>query len=155
MTERRKNKQGIRRERNLLEKVQEASPIGIAIFDTEGELQRANQRFMELLGRGDAESLNYSLGEQPPLDTDGNVIPYPERPAPRALSTGDAVTDQRIRIDGPDGRARWLSVNAKPFDGETEGVVVTTTEVTQFKEQAQRLERQRDDLQSELEGIFE
>ncbi|MEA5388112.1 PAS domain-containing protein [Haloarculaceae archaeon H-GB11] len=153
-TEHRKNRQELRRERNLLEQVQEASPTGIAIFDTEGELRRANQRFTDLLGRGDATASDFSLGDQRPLDADGNPIPYSEQPAPRALSTGEPVIDERIRIDGPDGRTRWLSVNAKPFDGETDGVVVTTTDVTQLKTQAQRLEHQRDDLQSELEEMF-
>jgi len=154
MTEQRAAEHEIQRERNLLEQVQEASPIGIAVFDTEGELRRANQRFAELLGRGGSESLEYSLGEQPPHDAEGEVIPYPERPAPRALATGEPVTDQRMRVDGPDGRTRWLSVNAKPFDGETDGVVVTTTDVTRLEAQAQRLRRQRDQLHDEIDEVF-
>mgnify|MGYP000247663127 CR=1 FL=1 len=155
MTERREHEQKIRQERNLLEQVQEASPIGIGIFDAEGELYRANRRFTELLGWNDVDPLDYSLGQQPLLDAGGDVIPYPERPAPRALSTGESVIDKRVRIDGPDGRTRWLSVNAKPFDGETDGVVVTMADVTQLKEQAQRLERQRDDLENELAEVFD
>jgi PAS domain S-box-containing protein len=155
MTEQRENRQELRRERNLLEQIQEVSPTGIAIFDTDGDVQRANQRFMDLLGRSGADSSEYSLGEQQPLDADGNVVPYPERPAPRALSTGEPVTDQRLRVDGPDGRTRWLSVNARPFEGVVDGVVVTTTDVTQLKTQAQRLERQRDDLQTELDDVFD
>jgi len=154
LTERRETKRQIKRERNLLEQVQETSPVGIGIFDTAGDMRRANQRFMELLGRSDDESVEYTLGEQPLLDADGNELPYSERPAPLALSTGEPITDQRIRIDGQDGRTRWLSVNAKPFEGETDGVIITMTDITQLKEQAQRLERQRDDLRNELEAMF-
>jgi PAS domain S-box-containing protein len=155
MTDQRETERALRSERNLLEQVQEASPIGIGVFDTDGELLRANHRFMELLGRGDVDSPDYQLGEQPILDAEGNEIPYPDRPAPRALSTGEPLTDQRIRLDGPDGRTRWLSANAKPFAGETNGVVVTMADITLLTEQTRRLERQRDELKDELEGIFE
>ncbi|AGN01946.1 putative PAS/PAC sensor protein [Salinarchaeum sp. Harcht-Bsk1] len=155
MTERLEHERKLQHERDLLDQVQEASPIGIGIFDTDGELYRGNRRFTELLGWNDADPSGYSLGEQPLLDADGDVIPYPERPAARALSTGDTVTDQRIRVDGPDGRTRWLSVNAKPVGGEVDGVVVTMTDVTRLEGQARRLERQRDDLQHELEDVFE
>jgi PAS domain S-box-containing protein len=155
MTEQRDYEQELRDERNLLEGIQEASPIGIGVFDTNGELLRTNKRFLELLGRGDADSQDYQLGQQPILDADGQEVPYPERPAPKALSTGKPCMDQRIRLDCPDGRTRWLSANAKPFSGATSGVVVTMADVTRLKEQAQQLERQRDELKNELEGIFE
>jgi PAS domain S-box-containing protein len=155
MTERRKSKREIERERNFLEQVQEASPVGIGIFDTDGEVLRANQRFMELLGRENEDPSAYSLGDQPVLDADGNEIPYPERPAPKALSTGEPVIGQQIRIDGPDGPRRWLSVNANAFDGDPSGVVATTTDITPLKEQAHRLEQQRSGLQSELDEMFE
>jgi len=49
-------------------------------------------------------------------------------------------------------------VNAAPvFDasGAIEGVITTGEDITRLKSQAQRLERQRDDLESELEAVFE
>jgi PAS domain S-box-containing protein len=155
MTDQREREQALQRERNLLERIQETIPIGVSVFNSDGELLRANQRFMELLGRGDTDSLDYQLGEQPILDAEGNVVPYPERPAPKALSTGELLMDQRIRLDCPDGRTLWLSANAKPFEGETGGVIVTLNDITHLKEQARQLERQRDDLRSELDGVFE
>ena len=154
-TERREREQAMRLERDRLESVMEASPIGIGIFDSEGEPLRVNERFTELLGLADRERREYVLGEQPLLDEDGEVLPEGERPAERVLATGEPVVDKRVRVDGADGRTRWLSVNAEPFDGTTDGVVLTGTDVTRLEEQARRLERQRDDLESELDEVFE
>ncbi|WP_254279839.1 PAS domain S-box protein [Haloarcula marina] len=154
MTTRRENERARQREHALLERVQEVSPIGIGIFDEDGALQRSNERFGDLLGR-DEESLEYQLGDQRVLDADGDVVPPSERPAQKALSTGESVFDQRLYVECSDGRDRWISVNAKPLGGERGGVVATMTDVTRLKEQSDRLERQRDDLESELESVLD
>ncbi|MDS0474048.1 PAS domain S-box protein [Natrinema sp. 1APR25-10V2] len=154
MTDRREREREIRREHDLLERILEISPTGIGVFDTDGEPRHVNRHFIEYLGLGGDGTERYALGDQPLLDEDGEVIPYPDRPAPRALATGETVTDQRVRVDSPDGETRWLSVNATPLPDET-GVVITMADITQLEKQAQRLERQRDDLESELEDVFE
>jgi len=155
MTERREREQAIRRERDHLERVLETSSTGIGIFDDDGDMLRVNHRFAELLGRGEADPADYELGDQPLLDEDGSVIPYPERPAPRALESGEPVIDQRIQVEGSDGRTRWLSVNATPFDGDPGGVVATMADITALVEQARRLERRRGELEAELGEVFE
>ncbi|QLG48448.1 PAS domain S-box protein [Natrinema halophilum] len=153
MTDRREREQGIRREHDLLERVMEASSTGIGIFDADGSPRRMNRKFMEFLGV-DGETTEYSLGDRPVLDEDGTVIPYAKRPAARALATNEPVTGQRVRIDESDEQARWLSVNAEPLVDDT-GIVVTMADVTRLEEQSRRLERQRDDLDSELEAVFD
>ena len=155
MTDRRERERDLRRERNLFEQVLETSPTAIGVFEADGTARRVNRQFTELLGRGSDGGSEYSLGEQPLLDENGDVIPYDERPAPRALSTGETVTDQRIRVEGPDRVPRWLSVNATPLDGQIEGVVITMSDVTRLTEQAERLTRQRDDIRNELDKMFE
>jgi PAS domain S-box-containing protein len=153
MTERREYELAVREERDLLERVLETSPTAIGIFDHRGEPRRVNPRFGELLGYDDASE--YELGEQPLLDESGTVVPYPERPAPRALATGEPVRDRRVRVDGADGRTRWLSVNAEPLEDGEDGVVVTMADVTRLEEQARRLERRRDELENELRDVFD
>ncbi|WP_435347311.1 PAS domain S-box protein [Haloarchaeobius sp. HRN-SO-5] len=155
MTDRREREQDIRRERDLLAGVLEGSPTGVGIFDGDGEALRVNQRFVDLLGLDLTDPEEYVLGDHPLHDEDGDEIPYEDRPAARALSAGEHVTNQWVRVDGHDDRTRWLSVNAEPLTGDTDGVVVTVGDVTQLKEQARRLERQRDDLRGELEEVFE
>jgi PAS domain S-box-containing protein len=161
MSDRREREQAIRHERDLFENVLETTPTGIGIFDTQGEALRVNGRFSELLGLNEDPAV-YELGDQSLLDEDGTVIPYPERPAPRALETDDPVLEQRVQVQRNDGRTRWLSINASPFHGDPDGVVVTLTDVTTLTQQAQRLEgqrdelrRRRDELERELEDVFE
>jgi PAS domain S-box-containing protein len=144
----------LRRERSLLETVQAVSPVGIGVFDAAGDPLRVNQRFAELLGRDDDPSA-YRLGQQVLLDGDGDVIPYPRRPAARALGTGESVVDRRVRVESDEGATRWLSANAAPLAGEVDGVVVTLADVTALERRTRRLERQRDDLRDELGAVFE
>ena len=153
ITDRKRSEHDRRMERTLLERVLETSPTGIAIFDADGQIRHANQRFAEYLGVSGTDLTTYALGDVPLFDEDGQALPYAERPAARVLATGESVTDQHIQVDSRDGQTRWLSVNAEPLDDD--GVIVTTTDITHLKEQAQRLERQHDDLEAELEAVFE
>lgn len=152
-TDRREREQQVRREHDLVERVMELSPTGIGIFDEDGEPRRLNRRFTEYLGMDGDDSAEHTLGDQPLLDEDGDVIPPPDRPAQRALATGDSVVDQRVRVDDADGETRWLSMTAEPLDGDS--VIVTVTDVTPLEEQARRLERTRDDLETEFEEVFD
>ncbi len=153
VTDRKRSEHARHAERTLLERVLEASPTGIAIFDTDGEIRRANQQFSKWLRLTGTDPETYVLGGLPLLDEDGDVIPYSERPAARALATGESVVNQHGQIEGRDGQTRWLSINAEPLDDD--GVVVTIDDITQLKEQARRLERQHDDLKAELAAVFE
>jgi len=145
----------LREESAHLARVLEASPIGIAIFDADGTLVQANDRFSTLLGRDPDAQGTYSLGDATPVGPDGTPIPFEDRPVRSALVTGDAVDDHRLRIENADGSSRWLSVNAYPFAASGGGAVATLVDVTDLVEGARRVERERDDLESELEETFE
>ncbi|MFD1564724.1 PAS domain S-box protein [Haloarchaeobius amylolyticus] len=153
VTDRKRSERARQAERTLLERVLAVSPTGIGIFDADGEARRVNQQFIEYLGLAEPDPDAYALGDQPLRDEDGNVIPSPERPAARALATGESVVDQHCLVEGHDGETRWLSINAEPLDDS--GVVVTVTDITRLKAQTRRLERQREDLERELDTVFE
>jgi len=106
----------------------------------------------------DDQADSYSPSQRTVYDADGNLVALEEHPAARALASGEPVFDWEAKVELPDGGNRWLSVNAAPvFDasGAIEGVITTGEDITRLKSQAQRLERQRDDLESELEAVFE
>ena len=158
MTDRREREEAVRRERDLLEKVLETSPIGMGVFRPDGSVDRMNERMTEFLGLSDDGADSYTLGDQELLDDSGDTLAAAERPAGRVVETGEPVTDQEVRIDDEDQGTRWFSVNAAPLVEETaesDRVVATMTDVTQQKVQLQRLERQRDDLEVELEAVFD
>jgi PAS domain S-box-containing protein len=154
LTDQREQRRALRRERNLLDRVLETSPVGVGVFDADGTALRVNREFTEFLEPDEDTPLGYELGDRPLLDEDGDEIPYEERPAPRALATDEPVRGQRIRVEREEGGPRWLSVNAAPFHDGTDGVVVTMADVTQLVEQSRRLERQRDELEAELDDVF-
>jgi PAS domain S-box-containing protein len=157
LTDRRERERAIRRERDLLEQVLETSPIGIGVFHPDGSVDRMNVQTTELLGLTETEAENYTLEDRELFDPSGEPLSFEETPLGRVIEAGEPVADREIRIEEPGGETRWVSINAAPLtaeDGELERVVTTATDVTELKEQASRLERQRDELEAELEGVF-
>jgi len=155
---RRQVEQQMSRERDLIDRILEASPIGIQVLDGSGEITRMNERAKEILGIPEEQVDSYSPSERRIYDESGNDVSPADHPFARALDTGEPVFDWQARVEIPEEGHRWLSVNAAPVldaSGSVERVVTTGEDITQLKEQAERLERQRDELQSELEEMFE
>ena len=154
---RRRAEERLRSQRELLSQVFETAPIGLSVFDADGEMLRANERMTDILGLSQESDQRYTAGDRAVLDAEGNPLPFERKPVGRALETGDPVSDQEVQFPEPDGRTRWLSINATPLtdDDETVSRVVTAvTDITRLKDQAAQLERQRDDLDSELQEVF-
>jgi PAS domain S-box-containing protein len=159
LTGRRERAREIDRERNLLNRILETSPIGIAILNPDRRIVRANGRAEHLLGltRSEIEGRTYDEPEWNIWNEDGDPVDATDHPVTHVLETGEPVLGFTHGITLSDGTERWLSSNAAPvFDdaGEIERVVVALEDITQLKEQARRLERQRDDLKAELDDVF-
>ncbi|WP_458188457.1 PAS domain S-box protein [Haladaptatus sp. NG-WS-4] len=158
MTDRRDYERELRFERNHVERILETSPTGIVVFSEDGEVTRTNARAMEIIGVPDGDVSDYSTDDWDVSDSSGDPVPFEEWPAVRALETGEPVTNREVRTVGVDGVERWISVNATPLESgveKCEEVVVALTDITQLKEQARRLEHQRDDLRHELDEVFD
>ncbi|MFC6825977.1 PAS domain S-box protein [Halopelagius fulvigenes] len=158
MTERRRRERQLREERDLRDRVFETSPIGIAVFEPDGRLAKANERMAELLDLSPDAFDRYEMGDRTFFDGDGDPLPYERRPGVRAIETGEPVTDQHVQIETRGGERRWLSINATPLggdDGELNYVVATVTDITRLEEQTRRLSRRRDELESELADVFD
>ena len=142
-----------------LEEVLQTSPVGIAILDGEGTIERANDRAEDLLGltASDIEGRAYDEPEWNIYhETDVPVVPD-EHPVTGVVETGTPVLGFTHGITLPDGTDRWLSSNSAPvFDdaGAVERIVVALEDVTRLKEQADRLERRQEELESELTDVF-
>jgi PAS domain S-box-containing protein len=155
---RRQSEAAHRRETELTDRILETSPVGIAVFDADRDLERANERLAELFGPTLDSAEEYTVGDMPFFDADGEPLAFDERPASRVSDTGDPVTDQEVQIRPASGERRWLSINATPITdetGEIVRIVATVTDITRLKEQARRLEQRRADLETELEEVFD
>ncbi|MFB6166112.1 MAG: PAS domain S-box protein [Haloarculaceae archaeon] len=154
MTQRREYERTLRRERDLLEGVLDATPVGIAVVDADGQIVRTNTFSRERFGIG--EGGVDSIAEAPLYDEDGTELPAEDRPSTRVFETGEPIYDRRLAIETPTGDRRSLSVNAVPLGegDEIDRVVVSYEDVTQLEAQARRLERERESLESELDDVF-
>ncbi|WP_227356687.1 PAS domain S-box protein [Haladaptatus salinisoli] len=159
MSERRGYERELRVERNRFERILETSPIGIVVFSADGGVVRTNARAEAMLAAPSDDISEFDVDDWEAYDASGERLPFEEWPSVRSLETGTAVFDREVRLVEPDGTSRWVSVNAAPIEraGERGGgqVVTTLTDITQLKEQARRLERQRDDLEHELDEVFD
>jgi len=147
----------VERERDLVDRLLDTSPVGIVVLDEEGEFSRANDRARRTLEIPE-EADSYATMDRTVYDADGNPIGSDEHPARRALETGEPVLDRQVRVELEGGGHRWLSVNAAPVldaDGEVERVISTSEDITRIKEQTRRLERQQEQLKAELSDVFD
>jgi len=158
MTARHEYEEQLRAERDFSRRVLETAPATVFVVDDEGTVTRSNDQLWSEIGL-EAGSEGPAVDDLAIYDEAGDPVPSEERPYRRVFETGERIADWRCQVELPSGERRWLSLNVAPIresaDDEVESAVVAAQDVTQLKEQARLLERQRDDLESELEAVFE
>ncbi|MGA9402579.1 PAS domain-containing protein, partial [Haladaptatus sp.] len=125
-----------RRERELLERVFETSPVGIVILGTDGEIQRANERSVEMLGLSEEAIMNrnYNSHEWEVTDENGTPLSEDDHPMRSVFEDETTVRDATIRYRRPDGEWRQFSVNGAPVyseEGDVERMVSIIEDTTE------------------------
>ncbi len=142
-------------ERNRLEAVMEALPVGIAIIDAHGGNVHANRAFEEVWG-----------GPRPPTRSVDDYAAYkawwmetgqPVRPeewaSAIALREGRAVVGQRAEIERFDGRRAFVLNSAAPVvdsDGRVTGSAVAIVDITAARETEERLRELNETLEARV-----
>ena len=131
-------------DRDLIERILEASPVSIVVVEPSGEISFANERAEETLGleRDTITSRTYSQLEWNIYYDDGTPVPVKEHPVTRVLDTGESDYGFEHWIELPDGTERWFSSNSAPVlneEGEVEYVVVGFEDATPLKEREDKL----------------
>ena len=130
-----------RRARVDLETLVNTSPVGVAVFDAQtGALVSVNletRRIVDGLrdGDGPAEDL---LEVVTCVRSDGREVSLRELPMAQALSSGETVRAEEIRLRVPDGRSVSALLNATPIhseDGRLASFVVTLQDLTPLEDQ--------------------
>jgi PAS domain S-box-containing protein len=132
------------RDRNLIERILEASPVSIVVVEPSGKVSFANERAEETLGleREEITSRTYRQPDWNIYYDDGTPVPVEEHPVTRVLETGEPDYGFEHWIELPDGTERWLSSNSAPVlneDGEVEYIVVGFEDATPLKEREDKL----------------
>src|SRR5262249_41927596 len=122
------------RERDVMSRIMETVPVGMAVFDGEGRISFANAEARALV---------------PLLDLEGRPLPREKLPFVAALATGRPVYDMKVAVDAPD--RRLFSVNAAtipaPLGSPAAPFVVATFQ--ELTEQV-RLDTQRKIMEERL-----
>ena len=150
------------RESNILERLLEIVPMGVAIHDVEGEMIEANDRGRELLGIAKEEPISDRVDAYEAFNPDGSPVKEENLPPVKAFITGAPVYDETLVVRDADGDPMWVSMSSAPMYDETgENVVRVVSigqEITELKQHERDLERTNAQLkrtQNRFEALTE
>jgi PAS domain S-box-containing protein len=128
--------QNLRRERDLISRIMETSPVGIVVADQSGKITFANHCAENVLGltKDAIDARTASVLDWQLPDAEGGPREEKSLPLKQILESGQPVQDVCHAIDFPNHRRVLLSVNATPiFDaaGKIDGMIVTVEDITE------------------------
>ena len=134
-TARREAEEARRREHDLWERLALASPAGILVVDSEGQITFANPRVEEVFGVDREEILGraYNAPEWRLSHPEGESLADEEHPFGRVMASRESVSGIRLAMDRPDGQRVQLVANGAPLMGPEglEGAVFVVEDVTE------------------------
>jgi two-component system cell cycle sensor histidine kinase/response regulator CckA len=133
--ERKRAEERLRRERDLISRIMETSPVGVLVADRAGKITFANHCAEDVLGLGEKaiEQKQCSVLDWRVADAEGMPVASGMSPLKELLETNQPVLDICHTLDLPGNRRVLLSTNAAPlFDasGKIDGMVVTVEDIT-------------------------
>ncbi|ASJ75284.1 hybrid sensor histidine kinase/response regulator [Granulosicoccus antarcticus] len=112
---------------------------GLVVLDGKEQIALANSAFEKLLGKTPDELLGVDIGSLPWCDAQGGLLEAQERPWRRALQSGLAEINQRIRLTLVDSTHLTFMINCSPVlgsgGGTHVGVLISFDDVTKLEEQ--------------------
>ncbi|WP_224337048.1 PAS domain S-box protein [Haloprofundus halobius] len=130
-------KDELERERELLAEMMEAAPVGISVLTADGQAEQMNERARTLRRlRPDAAKLD--AADRVFFDEDGNRVPAEARPFALVRESGRPVYDWTAQIELPDGKRKWVSIDAAPIendDGTLDRIVIVEDDITELRGQ--------------------
>ncbi|MFO1475348.1 MAG: response regulator [Verrucomicrobiota bacterium] len=125
----------LRRERDLISRITETSPVAILMANASGIITFANHKAEEVLGlakeavaKRTCSCLDWSL-----TDLDGNPVSGKTSPLRGVISSGQPVQDVHHAVQAG-GRRVLLSTNAAPLldaEGKVDGMIVTVEDISE------------------------
>ncbi len=136
ITERKKNEEALRQQRDLSKRIIDESPLGITIVDTSGVIVFANQQAENTLRLTSSEITDrkYNDPKWRISNLDGGSFPDEQLPFCQVMATGKSVHNVEHAIHWADGTRRSLSISAAPLhdaSGRIERVVCAIEDVTE------------------------
>jgi PAS domain S-box-containing protein len=142
-------------EKNRLEALIKALPVGVALVDTEGGTIQSNDMFERLWGGQRPETISvddYDKYKAWWIDSGRQVQPE-EWASARASKKGEAVTGQLMQIERFDGTTAFVMNSAVPihgFDGRITGSAVAILDITERIKAEQALQQAKEGLEDKV-----
>ncbi|MFW5711824.1 MAG: CheR family methyltransferase, partial [Spirochaetota bacterium] len=110
----------LEKERDLLMRILENSPVAKTMVDREGNVVFANQKAAEIFGISREEILQRSFGDRgwKITDYEGKHIPIEELPFSKIMQTAESVYNYKHAVAKPDGTVIYLSISGSPLFSE-------------------------------------
>jgi PAS domain S-box-containing protein len=148
----RKAQEELRRERDLVSRMMETSPVGIVAVNQAGKITFANSSAERIFGlsRQEITARNYDDRAWHTTSHGGEPFPEAEHPFRQVQASGGTLRDVRVAIERPDGRRVLLSVNAAPVlsaDGRFDGMVAVMEDVSERVRVEGELRKYREHLE--------
>ncbi|MCF7802612.1 MAG: PAS domain S-box protein [Candidatus Marinimicrobia bacterium] len=144
ITEQKKAEASLREESETLRQITETSPVGITLFDLDGNIYSANSHARAIFGlrESDLHHRSYDAPEWKITDNAGNPIPAEQLPFSQVRQTGKAIWDYQHAIEPKDGCRTYLSINAAPLRnkaGDMTGVIAVISDISERRQMEQQL----------------
>ncbi len=124
---------------------------GLLVLDTKEQVVLANRAFGEMLGKKPEDLLGLRLSILPWSTPEGEAMAETERPWRRALLSGEAQINQRIRLTLTDASRRTFMINCSPVLGggnKYAGILVSFDDVTQLEAQEIELVKSKEEAEA-------
>ncbi len=136
ITERKQAAEALRRERDLLERLMETSPVAIAVLDREGQITFANRQAETVLGLSRDEITQRAYNEPTWRITnfDGEPLSDDQLPFLRVKASGKSVFGVRHAVEKTGGEHIYLSINASPIldhENRFDGMIAVMEDITE------------------------
>jgi PAS domain S-box-containing protein len=155
--ERKRSAEALRRERDLVARLMDTSPVGITVVDRDGEIIFANARAEDVLGISVDEITGrlYDAPDWEITDFEGNPLPEEELPFRQVMESREPIYDVRHAVEWPGGERRLLSIHGAPIldetsqGGQVEKIVFVIEDVTeQVEAERERVARLRREIRA-------
>lgn len=147
ITERKKTEQALRESEESFRTLVESLHVGVALMGPRAEILFANEAALGIFGLSQEQVLGKTSEEIGfiALREDGTELPFEQRPAPRALATGQTVHSEVIGWKRPGtDEVIWILGEVVPLsskEGKPNRLVTAFSDITKRKEAEEALHR--------------
>jgi PAS domain S-box-containing protein len=159
ITERIEMEESLRQERNRIERLMEASPVGIVFVNEFGKITYANPHAEEIFGlsKDDITAREYNAPAWRSTDFNGTPIPDDNLPFSQIKKTRMPIREFHEVVERPDGQRVYLSINGVPLlsdNGDFTGMVATVEDITKRTRAEQSLKQFADVIERMNTGLY-